>query len=367
MVKINFGQALRTVADKANPFDGTDTDYDVFGDISVNGGVRNAVGGGAFGVGGQGQVKPTPTASTNRGQDTSGQDVVETQARLDAQRQAADRQAASGADLAYLDIQERTLRDQLARTQTALDQGLSGLGNSYNKEVSGANQQRERAMEQYGIQDTLNAKDKQGDLSAVDTNSRNLNNSVRRILGLAGAGGGSAQMLAAPKAIADTASTERNQVLETDAANQMQIGNARKTATEDFESLLKDLATQRSQREGELRTKIDSTRQDINANLGDVAGKRASARGAGFGGTLSAMNPYQSTISGLQGNIDRYFNDYMNPKYDVKQVQPKEVSLRDYLVNAAEIGTQQSQAYDPNTTAELYRQKLQEDDEEQLV
>ncbi len=64
-------QALRTVADKANPFDGTDTDYDVFGDVSIDGGVRNATNdtwnGIDFGVGGQGQVQSGWTPTGNGG------------------------------------------------------------------------------------------------------------------------------------------------------------------------------------------------------------------------------------------------------------------------------------------------------------
>lgn len=58
-------QALHTIADKANPFDGTDTDYDVFSNYSVAGGDRSPANGAFIGPQVQGASTTTPSGGTS--------------------------------------------------------------------------------------------------------------------------------------------------------------------------------------------------------------------------------------------------------------------------------------------------------------
>src|SRR5687767_3406550 len=102
------------------------------------------------------------------------------------------------ADLAYLDSQSGHLRDMLGRSQVALNQGLTGLDDSYNREVGSANQQRSRALENYGVQREDSTRAKQEAVGQVDTNARVLNDSLRRILGMAAGSDSSAYQYAAP-------------------------------------------------------------------------------------------------------------------------------------------------------------------------
>src|ERR1044072_3267701 len=210
----------------------------------------------------------------------------------------------SADELAYYDSQQNQLRDLLGRTQNTLNQGITNLTDSYNREVSGANQKRSRALEDFQIQREDTTRDKQTALGKVDTNARTLNDSLRRILGQASGSDSSAYQYAAPNAVAREASGKRNSVLSDYAENDRNISLSEKRATDDFQSLLDDLARQRGERERDLRTGVLESEQDLNAKLADVAGRRASAAGGGFASIRAAQSPYESATNDRRAQID---------------------------------------------------------------
>ena len=255
------------------------------------------------------------------------------------------------ADLAYLDSQAGILRDMLGRSQNALNQGLTNLNDSYNRQVGSANQQRSRALEDFGVQREDTTRAKQEALGKVDTNARTLNDSLRRILGMAGGSESSAYQYAAPNAVARQASGERNDVLSGYAENDRSIGLAERRAEEDFASLLSDLAAQRGQKESELRTGILENEQDTNRSLADIAAQRSALQGGGYAAALAAQRPYADAISSRQSQLDNLFNQFRNPVLTPKAVNVQKPELRDYLVDRAGINAQQqaptTDAYSP--------------------
>lgn len=267
---------------------------------------------------------------------------------------------ATAADIAYLDSQAGNLRDLLARSQGTLDQGLTGLGDSYNKSVSDADLQRSRALQDYDTQDQQTNTAKDTALNSVNTNARTLADSLRRTLGLAGGSDSSAYQLAAPQAVARQASTQRNGVLNDYSSNEQAIGIAKTRASEDFDTLLSNLAGQRNQKESALRSGVLQNDQDINKQLADVAAQRASATGVGYAGTLAAQQPYSTAISNSQNSIDSLFNQFRTPTFDITPVNTDAAATKDYTVNSGDIGTDQSQTQDPNSTLSYYLKKQQD-------
>lgn len=260
---------------------------------------------------------------------------------------------ASPADLAYYDSQSNQLRDMLGRTQNTLDQGLTNLGDSYNREVGGANQQRSRALEDFQVKREDTTRAKQEALGQVDTNARTLNDSLRRVLGLASGSGSSAYQLAAPNAVAREASGKRNGVLSNYATNDRNIATSEKRATEDFGSLLDDLARQRSDKERELRTGVLQSEQDLNAKLGDNAAQRAAALGGDTSAIQAAQSPYDAAIADRRSQIDSLFERFRTPTFAPKPVTVQAPNLRDYMVDRSQInannqsGASQQQQYNP--------------------
>lgn len=271
--------------------------------------------------------------------------------------------SANSADLAYLDDQEARLNKQLGRTGTTLSQGLSQLLNTYNKEVSGVNQNRERELERFGLQREDTESGRASAIGTVDSNARTLANSVRRILGLASGSGSSAYQLAAPSAIARDASTKRTGVLENYGRNLRDITLAEDNAKEDFESLLEELADQRKQKEGALRSGIEDERIRLNEYLTDLARERSTLQGGGYSEARAASRPYESAIDRSMGNIDNIFNKYMNPTYDVRKINVELPELRDYMVDRASINANRAGGTDPYSP---YGQPLKKKTEEYI-
>lgn len=266
------------------------------------------------------------------------------------------------ADLAYLQDQRSRLQNQLSSSNTALNNGLTQLGDSYNKEVSGANTKRSQTLEDFAVkkEDTTRGKDQA--LGKVDTNARTLAESVRRRLGMASGSNSSAYQLAAPNAVARDATKNRTGVLENYGQNFRDLGTAEDRAKSEYDSLLQDLEAQRKTRESDFRASILGQQNNISNSLAEVARQEALLRGGGYNQVKSAMAPYVGEIDSRQAQIDNLFNQFRTP-FSVKAVDVKAPTLRDYTVDRAAIsanGTQGESQYSP------YLQFLKKQDEQSL-
>lgn len=267
-------------------------------------------------------------------------------------------------DLAYLDSQQELLDRQLGRTDTGLRQALEQLLNSYNKEVSGANKQRGRALEDFSTKRQTSEMGRERELDKVGTNSRMLADSLRQRIGLASGKGSSAYQIAAPRAVQRQASEQRGDVLEDYSANFLNLDRDETRAKEDFASLLEDLAAQRKSREGGVRSDILEQRNEIQQNRSRVAGERAKLLGGGYDSVRQAMSPYEAAIRSGESAIDQIFDKYTT-KYNVKPVQVRNTQLRDYATDQAAVrdnaATGSEDPYAP------YKNYADEDEEQPLL
>lgn len=243
-------------------------------------------------------------------------------------------------DINYLNDEESFTRSLLDSARRTLENGLTSINDSYNKEQSSANSQRSRALEDYGIQRDDTTRKKGDALGKVDTNARTLSNSVRRLLGMASGSDSTAFNQTAPDAVARLASGERTNVLGDFGENFRALDLSEKRATDDFAALLEDLAAQRNQRESGLRGDIIEREQGINSSLAEIARQRALLQGGGYTGVKAAMQPYKNAISGGQSQLDSLFEKYRTP-YSVKPVVVEKPELRDYTVDRANIAANQ--------------------------
>lgn len=287
-------------------------------------------------------IKPTSTGSavanaTNRY--SGGSDPYSASASRISGR-GAGAGAVNQDDINYLNDEETFTRSLLNSIRRTLDNGLTSINDSYNKEQSSANAQRSRALEDYGIQRDDTTRKKGDALGKVDTNARTLSNSVRRMLGMASGSDSSAFNQTAPDAVARLASGERTNVLGDFGENFRALELSEKRATDDFAALLEDLAAQRNQRESGLRGDIIEREQGVNSSLAEIARQRALLQGGGYTGVKAAMQPYKDAISGGQSQLDSLFEKYRTP-YSVKPVNVEKPELRDYTVDRANINANQ--------------------------
>lgn len=267
-------------------------------------------------------------------------------------------------DVAFLDNQSGNLQRMLQSSNAGLSNGITALEDSYKREQNNANQQRSRALENYNKQGILNEQDKMQGINTVDTNARTLNNSLRRILGMAGGSSSSAYQDAAPNAVARQASGQRDGVLSNYGRNTEALTTAEERAKQDFASLLESLASQRRSKESELRSSVLNQQNELQAKLADIAAQKAQVLGGGKSSILAARQPYQAQIGANQNALDGLFNQFRNPTYNVTPVEAKAVDLSKYSVDKAAINAQNQGgqgAYSP------YSYFLNKDKQEQTI
>lgn len=244
--------------------------------------------------------------------------------------------SAYSGQLAGLDASEGRLRSLLGVADTKLNQGLTQLGDSFTQETNKANQGRTKALEDYGYQREDAGNKKDAALGKVDTNARTLNDSLRRILGLASGSGSSAFQFAAPNAVAREASRNRQGVMSDSAVDERNLGVAENRAKDEFDALLKSLLEQKNTREQELREGILGQKQSIDTQLGDIASQRSAYRGGGVAAQVAAARPFADSYDQRQSEINSLF-DRFRPQVTATAVNPQQVALSNYTTDKASI------------------------------
>lgn len=267
------------------------------------------------------------------------------------------------ADIAYLNDQEARLRAQHGSTDTALNNGLTQLGDSYNKEVAGTNAKRDQAMHDFGIKRKDTTRAKESAITRTNENARTLAEGLRRRLGLASGSGSSAFQFAAPGAVSKIATENRTGVLENFGTNFRDLATSENRAKTQFEELLASLAEQKNTRESDFRSGILEKKSQIDGNLAEVARQRALALGGGYTQVKAAMAPYTGAIDSRQAEIDGLFNRFRTP-FTQKAVDTSMPTLRDYMVDRANIKAGQPGPQDPTAP---YKNPFGIEDEEQPV
>jgi hypothetical protein len=241
-------------------------------------------------------------------------------------------QDTSAADLAYLDDQEGSLRGMLGSAQNTLNNGLTQIGDSYNKETGRTNEAKANATEGFITKREDTTRGKLAAVGQVNTGARTLADSVRRMLGLASGQNSSAFRETAPGAIARDASIKRTGVNETYGRNFRDLNTAEESTDLKFEQYLQDLAEQKRQKEQGLREGVLTQEQGIYNDLGDVARQRAQIQGGDYNAIRSATAPARTAIADRQTALDSLFNTFRTP-YATKDVAVDAPVLGDYTVD----------------------------------
>ena len=268
-------------------------------------------------------------------------------------------------DIAYLDDQMARLRSQHGSADTALNNGLTQLQDSYGREVQGANTRQNQTMQDFTTKETDTTRAKDSALTRTNENARTLAEGLRRRLGLASGSGSSAFQFAAPGAVAKMATENRTGVLENFGANFRDLNTSRDRVKSQYEEMLADLESQRKTRESDFRSGILEKKSQIDGSLAEAARQKALALGGGYEQVKTAMSPFVSQIDSRQAEIDGLFNKFRTP-FAQKAVDTSMPTLRDYMVDRANIGAGQPGPQDPTAP---YKNPfgIKEDDEKQVA
>lgn len=255
-----------------------------------------------------------------------------------SQRAAAQEKADT---LGFLNDQEGNLRGLLGMIGQQRDQGLTAIGDDFDRESSRANERQSQALQGYATQREDTNKSKLEGFNKVNTNARTGLQSLQRILGMAAGTGSSAFKIAAPGAVSRDATMRRNDVNETYGQNLRDIDTAENNTKISFKNLLDDLLRQRKGKESDLLRGINQQEQEVYGDLADVATQRAQANGGNYAAARAAAAPYQAEINNRKANLANIFNQYRTP-YTVQDVKVETPDLKDYTVDRAELNAQQA-------------------------
>lgn len=235
----------------------------------------------------------------------------------------------TAANTAANDQQIQSLQDQLNSTLAAQTGGLKSIDNSYDASVANNTLTHNRAQTGYDTQlnDTQNAE--QGALGTVDTNARTLNNSLRRIIGLASGANSSAYQFAAPNAVARQASGQRENTLNTYGLNLRDVNTAKDQEATDFQTLLNNLA---ADKQAKIQGQNSSTDTELIKNYGSLADAAAAKAAVQGGDQNAARQPYLDQIAGKQAELARFLANPITAPI-IKDLNPTTPSLRDYTVD----------------------------------
>lgn len=264
----------------------------------------------------------------------------------------------STSDLAYLDDQQRQLRDLLARTDTGLSQGLVNNEDEYNRNLGQSNADKERQYANYADQRVTQ---NQGKLDSYDTINKNASNGFRslaQLIGRASGTGSSAFRDLLPNVIGTDISSKRGQANDTYGENLQGIDKAQNQYDISFADVLDDLLRQKKSNENTLRSGIETQRQDLNSKLGTVAGQRAQALGGGYDQVKAAQQPFQDSINNSRNQVESFFNQFRSA-YTPKQAVATAPELSNYTTDRSVINAQNQGATDAtNPYAQLLRKRL---------
>lgn len=264
-------------------------------------------------------------------------------------------------ELGQLGANEALLRDMLGKYMGSYDQGYRNIDDSYVSSKNNATGQQERALRDFNTKQTDTEMGKDQALGRVDTNARTLADSVRRMLGMASGSGSSAYQITAPDAVSRKASLERGDVQENFGRNFRDIATARKDTEDDYTKLLSELDAQRQTARREFETGLGEQINGIQGQLADIATQRAAYQGKNAAGITAAAAPIRADIASRDAALNSLFDKYRTPVAP-RDLNVKDVNLRDYIVDRANIGGgSNQQTVSAGSYVDPFRQKKDDD------
>lgn len=279
----------------------------------------------------------TPAPQNNKSTPSDGRGVLGDNSVYQAPSSGGGGGTDYSAQLGQISAQEAAYQQALAKLQGGYGQGYQNIDDNYQKSLSNANLQQDRATQNYNTQitDTEAGKDKA--IGTVDTNARTLANSLRQMLGLASGSGSSAYQVTAPGAVNRKASLERGDVQSDFGKNFRNIDTAKKTTDEDYNSLLGELSDQRNTSKRDFETQMGEQYNQIQGNLADLAAQKSAYQGGNASAIASAGAPIRADIASRDAQLNSLFDKYRTAP-TVRSLSVAPVDLKNYTVDKGTIG-----------------------------
>lgn len=229
------------------------------------------------------------------------------------------------------------LTSQHASGQKTID---ASYKNALNQLLAGKNQ----AQSSYKNERTQTAQDFVGGKNTIRSNAGTSLNSLLRILGARGAGGGSAATIAAPGAVAREATLQQNDLGQQFGRNNQALDTNWGNYLIGYKNEVASAKNQRSTQRLNLRNSIRENKASLLQSLAQLLGEKAAYTG---GDVKKATSPYLGRANALLGRASNYS---ISPiKYNVAAYDTPD--LGKYTVNPNAAPKYNNQAADNDYTS----------------
>lgn len=264
----------------------------------------------------------------------------------------------SSQDAAFLTDQASQLGSLLGRTDLAQEQALKNNEDQYKTAYDASN--ADNTLAQQGFEKQLGS-NKVNRQQAQTTNNVNANQGFKglsQIIGRSAGTGSSAYQQLLPSVIGKDLSSKQRGVAQTFGQNQANIDQSKTQYDLGFQGVLRDLMKQKSDTEGDIRTKIEQQRQGIQSQLADNAAKLAQAQGGGYAQAKIAQQPYLDAINSSKNTVEGFFDKYRTP-YQYTQQVATTPDLAAYTTDRAQLNARGQGEDSSNPYSQMLRKKLQ--------
>lgn len=279
---------------------------------------------------------------------------------------AAVQQAREQADaLAAIQDQIGVAQGALGRIGNQRQIGNENLVNSYNSAINKLTGQKAVAERDYTTQKDETGQDYVANRANIRGDARNQFNSIRRLLGAAGAGASDAYNKTTGFAVAQNASKRYGQTADQFGRNQRAIDTAWSDTSRGFKDYEDELWQDRERKYKELEAGLQQTEAGLNDTLANLAIQRGQAQGQNYAQARGAAEGYRSRINELLGSIDNLGRQYQNPVLVNRDIKYTPAELAKYQYD--QFGAAQAQAGPGAGIARPFLSLLGREDEERRL
>lgn len=263
-----------------------------------------------------------------------------------AQQQAAAQAAANAKAIAAYNQSIQNQQAALNRQNSVYNSGYANAQSAYNDAVNQLNQGKALANQTYTKNVGQTKQDYVGAKNTISSNAGSSLNSLLRLLGAHGAGGGSAALYGAPQAVTRQATLQRNDASGTYGKNMQALDTGWNNYLDAYQQNLTAADRQRQNDINKAKSTVDQSRASILQTLADLFGKRTAIGG---GDAQAAAQPYLN-------QANQYLNEAaaLGRGVPVPRVAPAVYtapSLADYTVNPNATPTVEGQAQTTDYTS----------------
>lgn len=213
---------------------------------------------------------------------------------------------AGGADQATLSSYDQAINNTnsgLGRLDNQLNSGYSGIESSYQNAINQLLASRNTGEADYNTNKLKTGNEYVAGKNTVGAQAGSTLNSLRRLLGSRGAGGGSAYTISAPGEVARMATSQRSELGQKFGENMQGLDTQWNRFLTDYENQRSGAASQRDQARQGLEGQISSAKAGILQQLASLQAERAKAAG---GNAVGAAQPYLDQANTLLDQASRY-------------------------------------------------------------